>query len=60
MTMTPRVNRRTAPAILTTIDCSTITAKDAVPTRTPRDAPVTQAKMMIGAAEKTIKDDRKI
>jgi hypothetical protein len=56
----PRINKRIAPAMLTTMDWITTTTTAAVPSKIPREMPVTQAKTMSGPTENKTSDDKNI
>lgn len=56
--MKPRMNRRIAPAMLTTMDWMMMTMTAAVPASRPRETPVMDAKIRTGMAEKTTRQER--
>ena len=56
----PRTKSKIAPAMLTTIDWIIMTNAMAVPSKMPRDTPVTHAKMMMGPEESKTRDERNI
>lgn len=57
--MDPRTKRRMAPAMLRTMDWMMMTMTAAVPTRRPRETPVMDAKIRMGTAERTTRQEKK-